>query len=719
MSNSSKHLIEFGEYCFDASARLLTRQGQTVSLTPKALDLLAVLVQQPGQLLDKETLLQAVWPDSFVEENNLADNIFKLRKALGEGYIETAPKRGYRFVGEVRRATAPVAVAVPQEVEPPSGSTPSEPMRVAGGRLPWMVAGLAVGVALGLGFALLRVREPAPLPSIRAALLPPAHASFGEVAVSPDGRTLAFTAITDKLVRLWLRPLASDAARPVDGTEGATYPFWSPDSRSVGFFAGGKLKKVDVGGGRPITLGSANSGTGATWNQAGDILFTTLGDPRIWRVTGTGGAASEVLRAAPGQTDVSEPSFLPDGRTFLYLALSGDPRLRGIYLGSLDGSAPERILEHDSNAVFAAGDSTHPDRGYLLFGREGALVAQPFQTSTRRISGEAVTIAPRLGVVPGGQISYRRRNFSVSASGLLVLDPNPGRQRSQMQWVDRRGNVLGVVPELDEVTAPLLSPDETRVAVARKDLATNNNDIWLAGLDSTSPVRFTFDPASDILGVWSPGGDRIAWASTRNGVFDLFEKEVNGRGQDTVLLRSGVHKFPLDYSADGRYLLFRQIDPQTRHDIHVLPLTGDRKPYPYLKSTAMENGGVFSPDGRWIAYASDESGRFEVYVESFPSHGGRRQVSIAGGSAPRWRADGGELYFVTADGQLMAAPVRSGATLATGELEALFRSRFVGTSMIASYAPTRSGQRFLVCVIADVEPHAPLSLVSNWIASIR
>ena len=734
MSNTGNRLYEFGEFRLDAVARLLSRGGVTVPLTPKAIDLLMVLVEQPGRLLDKNTLLATVWPDSFVEENNLADNIFKLRRVLGDGesgrtFIETVPKRGYRFVGDVRavrqapeQASEPVArVAAERGHQAQAkGQTllttinPRWPINIF-----WLVVGAITLVAIALGVSAGRRGAAEPPRILKTELLPPENASFGDIAVSPDGKWLAFTAATGSRVQLWLRSLAGEAANPVESTDGASHPFWSPDSRFVGFFASGKLKKLEPGGGLPVTLCQAPAGTGGTWNQENVILFTLLGVPRIFRISATGGVPEVVLHTDPGQTDLHEPFFLPDGHRFLYLAMSGAKEVRGIHVGSLDGKLRQRVLELDSNAVFVAGPGSDINRGYLLFGRDGGLMAQAFDAAALRTLGEAVPIASRLGTVQGANISYFRRNFSASANGLLIYDAHTDRQRSQLLWVDRHGKPLNVLAQLDNVSVPFLSPDESRIVVARKDLATNNNDLWLTDALGDNPVRFTFDPGSDILGLWSPDGQRIVWSSTRNGSFDLYEKEVSSPGQDTLLLRSDEPKFPLDWSRDGRYLLFRQISPQTGHDIFVLPTDGERKPFPFLHTAAMENGGALSPDGRWIAYNSDESGRYEVYVESFPTHGGKRQISPAGGSGPRWRSDGKELYYHSLDGRVMAISVTAdGGPFATGTPTPLFAFRAAGTMTVPSYAVTRDGQRFLLSAIIENDSRAALSVVQNWMMGV-
>ena len=730
MSKSERRLYEFGDFRLDASERLLSSRGVTVPLTPKAIDLLLALVDQPGRLLDKETLLKKVWPDTFVEENNLADNIFKLRRVLGDGenrlkFIETVPKRGYRFVADVR-AVGQLTERGPEQVqqvvaEPPRQAERAEgqvPRPAANTRRPvsvsWLVAGAMTLLVLALGAGYVRRGTPEAPRILKAELLPPDNASFGEIAVSPDGKWLAFTAATGSRVQLWLRSLAHDEAIPLESTDGASHPFWSPDSRFVGFFAGGKLKKVKLGDRLPATLCPASVGTGGTWSREGVILFTVLGVSRILRVPASGGIPEVVLRADPGETDLHEPFFLPDGQRFLYLVISSRKDAGGIYVGSLDGKLRQRVLAHDSNVAFVAGDANSHHRGFLLFGREGGLMAQAFDSETLRVSGEVETIAARLGTVQGANISYRRRNFTASDNGLLVYDPHTDRQRTQLLWVDRNGKPLHLLAQLDNVSSPSLSPDESRIVVSRKDLASNNNDLWLTDSLGNNPVRFTFDPGSDLLGLWSPDGQRIVWTSTRNGSFDLYEKEVSGKGKDKLLLRSEQPKFPLDWSRDGRFLLYRQINPQTNHDIFVLPTSGDRKPFPYLQTSAMENGGAFSPNGNWIAYNSDESGRYEVYVESFPTHGGKRQISLAGGSGPRWRADGKELYYYSLDGRLMAVSVKGGgASLTTGAPTVLFAFRRASATIVPSYAVTRNGQRFLLSAIVETDVKAPLSVVAE------
>src|SRR5262245_55224409 len=404
------------------------------------------------------------------------------------------------------------------------------------------IAALAL-LAAGFAWAYFIHRPTTDARLMKLSLLPPDNSSFGHIAVSPDGQWLAFTAATGSKVQLWLRALASSEVKPLEGTEGATYPFWSPDSHFIGFFADGKLKKVEVSGGLPARLCDVGIGTGGTWSREGVILFSALGSRAISRVAATGGAPTTVLRAdfERQQMETHDPSFLPDGRHFLYFVMSsGAKEVRGIYVASLDGGVRRRLLGDDSNALYAPSGS---GGGYLLFGREGALLAQPFDADTLQLGGEAFQVAGRVGTVLGST-SYHRRNFSVSGNGVLVFDPRPNRQRSQLLWVDRSGRIINSLEGWDNVSSPNLAPDDRRFLVVRTSPQNINNDIWLSDVTSGTPVQFTFDPGSDQVGTWSPDASRIVWASNRSGNFDLYEKDASGTGQDRVLLQSDYYKFP-------------------------------------------------------------------------------------------------------------------------------------------------------------------------------
>jgi serine/threonine protein kinase/Tol biopolymer transport system component len=595
-----------------------------------------------------------------------------------------------------------------------------------GAREKWYLAATALAMLMAVVFAWgYFTRRPAPDAQLmKLSLLPPDKTSFGQIAVSYDGRWLAFTGATGGKVQLWARSLATGETKLLEGSDGATSPFWSPDSRFIGFFSGGKLKKVEVSGGLPSTLCDVGVAIGGAWNRGGVILFSSLGATGISRVPAAGGAPTTLLRPdlKRKESDYYVPSFLPDGRHFLYFVNSSDKDTRGIYLGSLEGDVRRRLLGDASNAIYAASDTDGSGKGYLLFGREGALMAQPFDTAAMQLGGEAISVAPQVGMNLGLSYSIRLWNFSVSDNGMLIFDPRPNRQHNQLLWVDRGGRIINSLEGLDNTGTARLAPDDRRFAVARFSLQVNNNDIWLSDVTDHNAVPFTFDPGTDQHPVWSPDGSRIVWASNRNGRFNLYEKAASLAGGDALLLRSDNHILPTDWSRDGRYIIYRQIDPKpigTKYDIWALPLFGERKPFPLLQTDANEAAAVVSPDGRWLAYCSDETGRYEVYVQNFPGGGGMQRVSTGGGIGPLWRGDGNELYYHAPDGKLMAAPVAGGTSLAVGVPTAQFEFRAGGNLIVPYYSVTRDGKRFLLSTIVETEKNAPLTVVVNWTAGVK
>ena len=441
-------------------------------------------------------------------------------------------------------------------------------------------------------------------------------------------------------MQLWVRALDATEAKVLPGTEGARYPFWSPDNHWIAFFALNKLKKIEVSGGPPPSLCNVNNPTGGTWNRDSVILFSGLGSG-LFRVSATGGEVTVLTTPDRARQEIAHhsPSFLPDGQHFLYSILSGQKETRGTYLGSLDGKVKQRLVGEDSSAVYAS-------PGFLLFRRDEALLAQPFDADKLQLNGEPFVVAERVGHDP---IYARHLNVSVSHNGVLVLEPQVNRQCAQILWLDRGGKQIGSLgEEWRAFSRPWLSPDEKRFVAERTD-ANGTQDLWLVDVPGTNATRFTFDPGSDVYPVWSPDGKRIIWASSREGDFRLYQKAASGTGQEEPLLN--INGLPTDWSRDGRFIIYYQGGPKTNQDVWVLPLDGDQKPFPFLQTGAYEGGAQFSPDGRWMAYASDESGRFEVYVQRFPNHGGTRQVSNAGGVGPYWRRDGKELFYYTTDGQ--------------------------------------------------------------------
>jgi dipeptidyl aminopeptidase/acylaminoacyl peptidase len=527
---------------------------------------------------------------------------------------------------------------------------------------------------------------------------------------------------------LWVQPLDGLVAQPLAGTEDAFAPFWSPDSRFVGFFASsnpvgavnGRLKKIDAAGGPPLTLCDFPAGAvGATWNRDDVILFTTTGpthDGAIRRVSGAGGQSSIVM--APdtknGEAEYWWPFFLPDGRHFLYLALGpgsqGGSRLGplGIYVGSLESEERKLLVRGGSNAKYA--------QGYLMFLRETTLMAQPLDVRRLEVSGDAVPIAEQVQI--GGAAGVTGA-FTVSDDGVLAYQTGSGDVRSQLVWFDRSGKQIDVLGDPADYADVELSPDGRRGAVSVPDPAARTRDIWMFDVARGLRTRFTFDPTDDWSVVWSPDGSRVVFNSRRKGALDFYQKTSSGAGADEELLVDSNEKYPLAWSRDGRYILYG-VRGSGGFDLWVLPLSGDRKPVPFVQTPFNEIPALFSPDGRWIAYGSNESGRTEVYVAPFPDAGGKWQVSTAGGTLPRWRGDGREIFYMDPDNTLMAAEVNGqDSAFEVGAVRELFETR--PRAMRSSYDVTADGQRFLINTLEEPASATalPITLVVNWPALVK
>lgn len=587
------------------------------------------------------------------------------------------------------------------------------------GREKWWITATALLALMTAGLAWVYLTRPA-VPNARPlklSLVLPEKMKFRHIAVSPDGAWLAFTAETGSTRQLWALALATGEARALGGSEGAKHPFWSPDSRFIGFFTSDKLKKIDVPGGLPVTICDVPEGNGGSWNRAGVILFATLDGGELMRVSATGGVITQVL-----QNDLKRqelvlrfPSFLPDGHHFLYSVASNDKEVRGIYLGSLDGGTRQRLLGDYSNAIYVASGTGRKDDGFLVFGHEKALMAQPFDAKALRLDGEPFTVTSQVATI----VNSVYRNFSASDNGELVFDPEPNRQQKQALWVDRTGKTINTLKQFDDMRVARLAPNGKHFVATNYDLPTNNFDLWLSDVTGGNTVRFTFDPENESFPVWSPDAGRIVWAANRGEYYQLYEKAVNRTGQETSLLQSNFNKAPTDWSRDGRYIIYRQSDPKTQFDIWALPLFDKENPFPLLQSAANESGGVLSPDGHWLAYHSDESGRYEIYAQSFPGGGGKKRISTGGGVWPYWRGDGKELYYRSPDDKLMAVAITGQTSLVASAPVALFEFRSGGLPDQPYYSVSRDGRHFLLNAIVDAETNTPLTAVVNWAAGVK
>jgi eukaryotic-like serine/threonine-protein kinase len=522
-------------------------------------------------------------------------------------------------------------------------------------------------------------------------------------ALSPDGRQIVFSAADmTGTTLLYLRPLNSFSAQPLPGTEGAMLPFWSPDSRSIAFFSAGKLKRVEVSGGLPQTLCEANAG-GGSWNQAGEIIIAPIYGA-LYRVPATGGVSTALTTTDPSQSSHWLPQFLPDGEHFLYFALGKQPGQSGVYVGSLTGKASHQVLSTDVGAQYAA--------GYLLFVRNNALMGQPFDTSTLKLAGKPFLIAEQVK-------TYKiAPHLSVAENGTMAFQSG-GAQTWQLIWFDRSGKQLGRVGESADYSNPSLSPDGKRLALSVRDPKTNVRDIWLFDLARGAMSRFTYHPADDVNPVWSKDGRRIYFTSDRKGARDIFQKKVDATEEEELIFASPQIKYLEDMSPDGRLLIYNSPSGNNNSDdLWLLPLDGERNPRPFLNTQFFENQAAISPDGRWVAYRSGESGRPEIYVATFPQLSGKWQVSLDGGEEPQWRRDGKELFFTNQDRKLMAAEVKIGS--GTFEAEApklLFETQLILEKGRNRFVVTGDGQRFLL--IAPLTPPVLINVTLNWTAEIR
>jgi Tol biopolymer transport system component len=594
-------------------------------------------------------------------------------------------------------------------------------------RLPWLAAAALAVVAAAVG--VVHFREAASEPQMLQYTLAAADkTTIANFAISPDGRTLAITATaaSEKGSQLWVRSLNSLQAQVLTGTEGANYPFWSPDSRFIGFFAGGKLQKIAATGGPAQTVCDAPSGRGGTWNVEGEIVFAPTNRGGLSRVSQTGGLAVQITQAESGT--YRYPAFLPDGRRFLYTHLGGTEN--GIYLASLDSSSTsnpaKRALLDESNARYVPPSGRRGD-GTLLFLREGALMAQAVDPQSLEMKGDVATVA---GLVsPGYDTGYNL--FSVSSNGVLVYESGTRALSStQHIWFDRSGRALATVGRPVQTEGSSLSPDGTRALISRSGRGPTQADLWMYDLDRGSESRFTFDASDNRSPVWSPDGARVAFSSNRaGGVQNLYLKDSNGAGQDGPLFRSATDKLANDWSRDGKFIVFNNQDSRTQSDLWALPMSpgipGDRIPIPLLTSEFNESMGQISPDSRWLAYVSDESGRAEVYVQPFspgnPTKAGKVQISTAGGTQPRWRSDGKELFYAAPDRKMMVAEVNVTRDAVDPRApHVLFEMLFDLPKQAGFYySPSADGKKLLMAAEPDGNTQAPITVVMNWQAGLK
>ena len=614
-----------------------------------------------------------------------------VRRALAR-CLEKDPKRRWRDIGDVR-------IELDDAEAWPRIDSASPKTSRAGERAAWaLLVALTAGVVAGVTPV---IRKAPAAAESRFNLLFPRGVTvdFAQHAISPDGQQIVVSpGFGTQAVPLWLRPLASTSGQLLTGTEGANFPFWSPDGQSIGFFADQKLKRLDVNSQAIQTLADAPNARGGAWQSDGTILFAPNPTGPLFRVPATGGQATAATQLESGQNDHRAPFILPDGRHFIYYA-RGAPQVRGVHVSRLDGTGTKRLLDADGGAVYAPS-------GHLLFVRQGELLAQSFDATRLTLDGEAFRVADSVSVNPGVSIA----SLSASASGSIAYGTD-GIRRTQFAWFDRSGRRLETVgtPDQRSMANPSLSPDGHRVAFS--GVVGSNWDIWLINMQGavskvTSTLSLDFNP------VWSWDGRQIFYQSNNSSIYS---RSVTDGTPEQALLKDRTMVYPSDVSPNGSVLLYTRAEgPST--DLWYVPLGADRTPHPFVQTAFHERDGQFSPDGKWVAYQSNEAGQYEIYVQPFPGAARRIQVSAGGGHQVRWARNGSELFYIAADKRLTSVGVTFSASgeLVLGTPRPLFLTGFDSSSMRQQYVVSPDGERFLMNAATDAIDPPSITLILNW-----
>lgn len=720
VAGDAEHLVvsgyTFGPFRMDLSSYELLRDDRKVELTSKVFDTLMVLVRNRHRVVVKEELLSTVWPDTSVTDDSLIQSISALRRALGDDaanpkYVSTVARRGYRFIAPVVEWTEPFRPAEISSAAPTTATRGVAPppvnILVFGGRplLQWGLAGLAlltVGWLVGRN-APADTTATAPTGVFRFSQTAPTGSKLASGgALSPDGRHIVFSAedAGTGRARLWVRGLDAEQPHIIEGTEGASRPFWAPDNQFIGYFADGKLKTVAVSGGRSTVLATVGPRpAGASWSPRGQIVYSTWLSG-LSTIRAAGGTPARLTELGEQEVAHAWPQFLPDGDRFIYSVISSRGKPPEIVAGRL--SQPQRtpVLAADAGAVFSPA-------GYLIFSRSGLLTAQRFDPDTLRLSDDPFTVVSGRVETPS---MTNGTMLSASGSGLLAFGGATGE--SELAWFDRTGRRVAGLESSVALHNPVVSQDGRQVFGNTYPPA--QSGIWVVDVERGATSRLIPDGSMPML---SPDGNQVGFSSTRAAnTFGLYTRDLGiGTGTDTPIIVTAERKAITDWSRDGQFMVYQTSASETGQDLWAAPRRGSAGAFPLIKTAANEIQGRLSPDGRWIAYASDESGRWEVYVQEFRSGSLRQTISPAGGAEPQWRGDGRELYYLAEDHALMTVAVTSGPTLRVGKPEVLFRPQVVGepTTYRSHYAVTQNGQRFLVDVMKD-SALDPITILLNW-----
>jgi Tol biopolymer transport system component len=592
---------------------------------------------------------------------------------------------------------------------------------------PWTLV-LAAGAAVMAATLVWFFNKPAVAPEPIALSIAPPHGgrfvsgvNVGGSAISPDGRTLALVSDSSGRPMLWLRPLASSTATVLPGTEDACCPFWAPDSLSVGFFANRKLRRIRTAGGPSEIICTAEDFRGASWNRNGEILFVPGPGQAgvVHLVNENGGTAKPITSFDPGRQEEAHyrPWFLPDGRRFLFWVRSTNPANTGIYISSIDKPADRTwMVAATSGAILQPAHRSSP--AYLVWMRGRTLLAQVFDERRGALSGLAHAIAEDVGSYEAIGLG----NFSISDTGVLVHG-RQGVDKLRMMKVDSSGKTLSAIREPGAYFEPRLSPDGNRVAL--RISSADASHIWSIDLKDDRKSRITFGALTEIQPVWSPDGKALAFTTTKAGMRAVAVKYLESAGEEVQITNGNTAQYPTSWSSDGRFIAFEQFNEQTGADMYIVPVKAPGAAVELLRTPANESEGQFSPDGAWVAYRSDETGRPEIYVQHFtvvngrPALSGKAQISTAGGESPRWGRDGKHIYFVATDSTLMSAPVQlSGHVLSAGSPRGLFKLRMLQAGWGGSYDVGPDDRSFIVAMETEEDADAPLNVLLNWPAKI-
>ena len=720
LSTATK-VYRFGTFEFNAASRQLLKKGREMRLQDQPMRLLASMVERPGELLTREELREKVWPtETFVEfDDGLNTAVQKIRQALGDDarnprFVETVPRRGYRFIAPVQVEESPAHSAVNGnghaasiELQPPVSSEPVLPARTVARR---RTGGLWIGLVsvfagAALGWWLPNRPTAAVGAPLKLSITPPPGVELrpgyrGGSAIAPDGRTVVFVASRNGKTTLWLRGLDSNDARELPNTDDAQSPFWSPDGRSIGFLAGRRLRTIDLAGGPPQDLAEASRPTRGAWCEDGTILFSPGRGEPLYRVRHSGGKAVPATEPADG--GAYWPYAIPGTDQFLYF----DDSHQSIALGSLsDIHKHKTLFPADSNAVYTPPHDGQPGLVYWLRGT--TLVGQAFNARSGKLSGDSFPVAEGVGF----NDHMRFVDLSASRNGILLYGAGDTMKR-RLAWLRRDGSVAESVGEPSWLRAVRLSPDGRRAVIEQGLTRT----LWVENFDRKVLTRLTYGPQVSGWTAWSPDGHQVAYSAESGGRLRLLVRDADGATPERLLADSPNDLYLYDWSRDGRYIAYCETNPKTKIDIWIRPMGGDEKPFPLLQTPFNEDSPRFSPDGRWIAYVSDETGRNEIYVASFPERGGKWQISTGGGVLPRWSSSGRELFYIGLDGNLMSVPLTPGKRqFAWSAPRRVFTMWIPG----ASYDVASGGDRFLVLLPTDDVKANELTLLLNWRAGVH